>query len=503
MARKKPYGKFTVHPAADAIPLDTPEQCAELAASIKQKGLKHPITLTANGKQIIDGRNRYLACTDAGVKPKFKRFRKSATEADIINYVETENLDRRDLTPGQRAIAFRDLEKLRGEPLKAEAQERKRESNRIKPRRGNGRFKVRGSAPRKRKREGTASDAMAKKAKTSGGTMRRAMAIEDYPDLVDQVRRNERSLEDAYKEARARKKTSAAPEEKPALSKHMVTLVTHEGKPVPYKLPKGLAKFNATNECVGWARWTWNPVTGCLHDCPWGCYAREMAHRETYAPYYPVKFTPLFHHERLDAPKNMDVPSEAKKDPSWRRVFVCSMADLFGGWVPDDWIKKVLAVCHANPQWEYLFLTKNPRRYLEFQLPPTAWVGTSIDYQKRVRLAEEVFRQIKNVRVKWFSGEPLMEELKFKDLSIFNWFVLGALTATVQPEGRKSAFAPKIEWVTRLTEEGHAAGCKVFQKANLLGDTHPQSPGMQLIQEVPTLPDLPKAQGQLALDAAE
>jgi len=227
-----------------------------------------------------------------------------------------------------------------------------------------------------------------------------------------------------------------------------------------------------------------------------------MAHRESYAPYYPVKFTPLFHHERLDAPKNMQVPvpPEAENDPSWRRVFVCSMSDLFGGFIPDDWIKQVLAVCHANPQWEYLLLTKNPRRYLEFQLPPTAWVGTSIDYQKRVRLAEDVFSKIKDVRVKWFSGEPLMEMLEFNDISVFDWVVLGALTATVQPEGPKPAFAPPFEWIARLTEQAHRAGCKVFQKANLLGETNPQSPGMRLIQEVPVLPGLSKAQGKPASD---
>ena len=120
------YGKLAVHPAADAIPLDSAEHRAELTASIKQKGLKHAIMLTADGKKIIDGRNRYLASVDAGVKPKFKHFRKDASEIEIIDYVQVENLDRRDLTLGQRVVAFRDLERLRGEPIKAEAEERKK-----------------------------------------------------------------------------------------------------------------------------------------------------------------------------------------------------------------------------------------------------------------------------------------------------------------------------------------------------------------------------------------
>ena len=93
------------------------------------------------------------------------------------------------------------------------------------------------------------------------------------------------------------------------------------------------------------------------------------------------------------------MPKEAKSDPRLKRVFVCSMADLYGKWVPDEWIERVHASCIANPQWDYLMLTKFPRRYVGLQFPMTAWLGTSVDEQKRVRLAEEAFRQIRNVIV--------------------------------------------------------------------------------------------------------
>jgi hypothetical protein len=46
--------------------------------------------------------------------------------------------------------------------------------------------------------------------------------------------------------------------------------------------------FNQTNEMVDWAKWTWNPVTGCLHTCVY-CYARDIAER-----FYPEKFEPTF-----------------------------------------------------------------------------------------------------------------------------------------------------------------------------------------------------------------
>jgi protein gp37 len=265
----------------------------------------------------------------------------------------------------------------------------------------------------------------------------------------------------------------------------IVMLKTHTGQGVRYRLPKGKPTFNRTNEQVDWAAWTWNPVTGCLHGCRY-CYAREIATKPSSKKIYPVGFTPLFHHERLDAPANTSVPDEAKHDPRLKRVFVCSMADLYGKWVPDEWIERVHASCIANPKWDYLMLTKFPRRYVGMQLPATAWLGISIPEQKYVRLAEEAFRQIKNVRVKWLSLEPLLEPLRFTDLSMFDWIVIGAQSATKQPGGRVKEFAPSIEWVARIIVQARECGCRLYLKPNLLGgNPNPQCPGMQMPQEVP------------------
>jgi protein gp37 len=263
----------------------------------------------------------------------------------------------------------------------------------------------------------------------------------------------------------------------------MILLFDHLGRETHYRLPKRRPTFNATRgDGISWAAWTWNPVTGCLHGCPY-CYAREIATRFKNA--FPRGFAPLFHEERLDAPANTTIPDKHKDDPLWRRVFVCSMADLYGKWVPDEWIAKVHDRCAAHSRWEYLLLTKFPRRYVGLKLPPTAWVGTSVDEQKRVRLAEDAFRQIGSVRVKWLSLEPLLEPLKFSDLSMFDWIVIGAQSATHQPDGRVAAFPPPFPWVERLTAQAREAGCKVWQKENL-GVTDPQ---MRLIQEAPSFAD--------------
>ena len=166
-----------------------------------------------------------------------------------------------------------------------------------------------------------------------------------------------------------------------------LTLVTHEGTKVQYPKPKAPAKFNeSTGEGISWASWSWNPVTGCLHACDY-CYAREIATSPRYAESYPVGFTPLFHHERPSAPANTTIPAAHQHDPAYRRVFVCSMADLYGKWVPDEWINAVHDSMLASPEWEYLLLTKFPSRYAKVELPPNAWVGTSFDLHRRVPIA--------------------------------------------------------------------------------------------------------------------
>ncbi|MGH3499335.1 MAG: DUF5131 family protein [Nocardioidaceae bacterium] len=245
----------------------------------------------------------------------------------------------------------------------------------------------------------------------------------------------------------------------------MLTLRTHKGDPVEYPQPQGKPTFNeTTGEGISWAAWSWNPVTGCLHGCDY-CYARAIIHH--YPQTNPVGFTPLFHEERLDAPSNTTIPVAHRDDPAYRRVFVCSMADLYGRWIPDEWIKQVHESMLAAPRWEYLLLTKFPDRYPGIDLPPNAWVGTSVDEQKRVRIAERAFRKIDGVKVKWLSLEPLLEPLEFTDLSMFDWVVIGAQTQTNQPSGQVPAFNPPWEWVDRIYHQAKEAGCRVHMKPNL------------------------------------
>lgn len=107
-----PIQEFAPHPFAEILPLIEGEDFAELVKSVQRDGLLNPIILF-EGK-ILDGRNRYRACKEAGA-PFFKgqilEFHGNAPEA--LDYVEAQNVNRRQLTPSQRAMAAASLATLR------------------------------------------------------------------------------------------------------------------------------------------------------------------------------------------------------------------------------------------------------------------------------------------------------------------------------------------------------------------------------------------------------
>lgn len=468
-------GAYNVHPVADLFPLIEGDAFDELVRDIKANGLLEPITLTHDGSTLVDGRNRYQACVEGQVDPVFVRLGPHYDEAAIIAVILAKNLQRRHLDTGQRAMIGMKLLPF----YEAAAKERQRASGGDLR---NRKAVVQNSA----QRESRSGDEAARAVGVSHASIDQAKVIANVsPSLAARVQAGTIALNAAHKEARAKAAAAPKPERPPnAIAAPILQLPTHDGQLVPYRRPQGKPKFNRTNEQVDWAAWTWNPVTGCLHNCPY-CYSRELAHLPSYAEAYPVQFTPLFHEERLEAPAHTIVPGEAETDARLGRVFVCSMGDLYGKWVPREWIEKIHASCIANPQWQYLMLTKFPQRYLEFEAPPTAWFGTSVDRQHRVKIAETAFRQITNVAVRWLSLEPMLEELKFSDLSMFDWIVIGSQTATEQPDGPVPAFAPPFKWVARIVVQAYEARVPVYLKPNLLGRVDPQSPGMQLPREEP------------------
>lgn len=230
------------------------------------------------------------------------------------------------------------------------------------------------------------------------------------------------------------------------------------------------------NTKIEWCDSSWNPVTGCFNNCGY-CYARKIAVRfgtpqegenifdesqpvrdntEKILP-YPHGFCPTLHRYRLDIPQHWKKP---------RTIFVCSMADLFGDWIPDEWIEEVFSACRKAPRHRYFFLTKYPQRYCKFAnyglLPQSEnmWFGTTI-----TSVRDPVFYG-KGWNT-FMSIEPLLTDFKelktaFCSMSV-RWIIIGAETGT-----RKGRIIPKKEWVDNILNNADIVKIPVFMKDSLI-----------------------------------
>jgi hypothetical protein len=91
-----------IHPLCKLFPAMDAERLAELADDIKRNGLLEPIVIYQD--QIMDGRNRHLACLSIGMEPATVEFDQARYARSPEEFVWSKNMERRDLTASQRAM---------------------------------------------------------------------------------------------------------------------------------------------------------------------------------------------------------------------------------------------------------------------------------------------------------------------------------------------------------------------------------------------------------------
>lgn len=497
------YPEFTgIHPAANLFPLIEGQEFADLVADIGENGLKYPIDRTPDGL-LLDGRNRLRACYECG-----QEIRVFTVYGDPIAAVVSANIRRRQMSAAQLAFVgdgVRDMydkeakqRKLDGGIEGSNKAQQLKSSLVPKLAQGNGEAveqeapaqkpleqpqTVAQPAPKETKPEykTKARQIVADLVGTSGAYIDMARNVRAYaPQLENEVVNEKISLTDANKQAMAVKKQikAATEPEQPATKAkpQTVNIVALDGRiatiPAPAK-----PQFNRTNGSVDWASWTWNPVTGCLHECSF-CYARAITHSDVTKGAFPFGFEPAIYEYRLTAPANTNIPKDG--EPRDGRVFVGSMADLFGKWVPDEWIEKVFNSCMDAPQWEYMFLTKWPKRYSMLASLPKAWFGASVIQQSDVARVEAHMKAFETTGIKWISLEPMTGPIVFNDLSWCDLVVIGAQTATNQPTGYVPAKQAHFEWVFDVVAQCKAAGVPYYLKPNL-----ENGPGMTMTRMEP------------------
>jgi protein gp37 len=189
---------------------------------------------------------------------------------------------------------------------------------------------------------------------------------------------------------------------------------------------------------------------------------------------FPYGFNPTLHRYRLD---------NLQQFKTGVNVFVCSMADLFGAWVPNEWIQMVMDACAKCPQNNYLFLTKNPARYGQLAanglLPHEAnyWYGTTV-----TRMSElDRLQELPDGAHRFVSIEPILEPITLQLHSdtgaapLVDWIIVGPETGN-----RKGKVKPERSEIISIVQEAKQNEVPVFLKNKLAPIM-----GEKLIQEFP------------------
>ena len=219
---------------------------------------------------------------------------------------------------------------------------------------------------------------------------------------------------------------------------------------------------------IEWTDETWNPVTGCTpisEGCD-HCYARRMANRLKGRYGYPDT-DPFQVHFR---PGLLNRPLKWKQP---RRIFVCSMGDLFHDDVDNLAYDSISNIIDRCPQHTFMILTKRPKKMkaiFETVMNPhfnNLWLGVTAENQQRADERIPILLQIPAAR-RFVSIEPMLSNVKLRhewlcdrgfccDSGTISWCIVGGETG---PGARKM----EAEWAYSVRDQCISAGIPFFFK---------------------------------------
>lgn len=184
--------------------------------------------------------------------------------------------------------------------------------------------------------------------------------------------------------------------------------------------------------------YVFDPLIGCKNNCFGGkCWAKKMNDRWKWIPDFTK---PVFKREKLEIPYKINEPST---------FFVVSKGDLFGKWIHSDIIRSVLKACADNPQHQFMFLTKNPKRYQYYQFTSNCWLGATMTGAESWQTQCDILNALQDADIEndcitklFFSIEPLLGCLYNEIPSTFDLVIVGAMD--------DGSIKPKKEWIESI-----------------------------------------------------
>jgi protein gp37 len=270
---------------------------------------------------------------------------------------------------------------------------------------------------------------------------------------------------------------------------------------------------------IEWTNETWNPIVGCskISEGCKNCYAEKMAKRlasislsSEFAPcsfdnYVDVLNISNWNGKTSLREDQLPKPSHWKKP---RKIFVCSMGDLFHESVPFEWIDIIIIIIAQHPEHTFQVLTKRPHIALEYfrwkgkqikdngldSIPSQSddmldyvgslknlWLGATTENQEEADRRIPILLQIP-AAIHFISYEPALSAIdvnkylpvivgkrKYMRPAQIDWVIAG-------PETGHHARPFEFKWFLSLYDQCYHSGTAFFDKKNILGRNIHQFP---------------------------